>query len=44
MVEESHYIGGGVGVGLTEADGDGEGDSPGVEKFGPSGSLLGNGL
>jgi hypothetical protein len=34
----------GVGVGLTEADGNGEGDSPGVEKFGLSALLLGNGL
>ena len=29
---------------MTEADGSGEGDCPAVEKFGPRGLLLGNGL
>jgi hypothetical protein len=33
-----------VGVGVTEADGTGEGDSPAVEKFEPTGLLLGDGL
>jgi hypothetical protein len=29
---------------VTEADGNGEGDSPAVEKFEPTGLLLGNGV
>ena len=29
---------------MTEADGSGEGDSPAVEKFEPTGLLLGNGV
>jgi hypothetical protein len=29
---------------VTEGDGSGEGDSPAVEKFEPTGLLLGNGL
>jgi hypothetical protein len=29
---------------VTDADGSGEGDSPAVEKFEPTGLLLGNGL
>jgi hypothetical protein len=44
VADQSDCAGVGVGVGVTEADGDGEGDSPGVEKFGLSALLLGNGL
>jgi len=38
------WVGAGVGVGVTEADGSGDGDCPAVEKFWPSGLLLGNGV
>lgn len=46
MADQSNCagVGAGVGVGVTEADGSGEGDPPAVEKFEPTGLLLGNGV
>ena len=44
MADQSNCAGVRVGVGVTEADGSGEGDCPAVEKFEPTGLLLGNGV
>ena len=44
VADQSNGAGVGVGVGGTEGDGSGEGDCPAVEKFEPTGLLLGNGL
>ena len=44
MTDQSNCAGVGAGVGVGEADGSGEGDCPAVEKFEPTGLLLGDGL
>src|SRR4029077_19105227 len=44
VADQSNCAGVGGGVGVTEADGSGEGDSPAVERFEPTGLLLGDGL
>ena len=44
VADQSNWAGLGVAVGVTVGDGSGEGDSPAVEKFEPTGLLLGNGL
>ena len=44
MTDQSNCAGVGAGVEVGVADGSGEGDCPAVEKFEPTGLLLGNGL
>jgi hypothetical protein len=44
VADQSNCAGVGAGLGVTEADGSGEGDPPAVEKFEPTGLLLGNGV